>query len=536
MNGSQVRIPMFAVFIVVSMLSLPFLAVDLSSDDAYAATPSTVTYYDALNADGRKIYDAFVENAELENLSTFNIILTNDFDSDVSSQAFQAFKWSCPEYFWIKSVSYSYLHNDVDVTFVLIDPVEDAADKGAKIDSMQALIDAEVNRYVTDGALRYDLIRGFHDRMIDNCRYDKAAAANMSSEYDSAFDITGVFIDDSAVCQGYAMAMKYLCDIAGIPCVNVSGDAYSEPGASPEGHMWNYVMMEDGSWYCLDATWDDPTTSDGRDILRYDYYLVGADTVIDGMKFIESHVPDYSGIYSVFASYIPSVSSPAPNKLSSEAYPIRPGSEGNVNYLIGDGGDDPFVLTQSMIDPDDEDNILYRIGSKGSATVIGDGVRFEMSYSSLMQILAEMESTGTDRFVFGCEYRDVTLHDVFGREYTKEAFVPFILNGTVPVLDLDDVGIGIGLKLTVPYELTDNDVEFFLTVWSVDSDGELESVKSSYSDGYVTFSVDEMDEVYVITSNPLGDFSLLVAGGIVIGAVLIVLIILALIIRAIIKH
>lgn len=53
-----------------------------------------------------------------------------------------------------------------------------------------------------------------------------------------------------AVCEGYARAVKLLCDAYGIPAVVVHGN--SSDGA----HIWNEVMI-DGVWYSSDPTWDD---------------------------------------------------------------------------------------------------------------------------------------------------------------------------------------------------------------------------------------------------------------------------------------
>lgn len=45
------------------------------------------------------------------------------------------------------------------------------------------------------------------------------------------------------------------------------------------GHVWNEVLMEDGKWYAIDVTWDDPMTgSTSSHYLGYDYYLVGSQT------------------------------------------------------------------------------------------------------------------------------------------------------------------------------------------------------------------------------------------------------------------
>lgn len=51
------------------------------------------------------------------------------------------------------------------------------------------------------------------------------------------------------VCEGYAMAFKILCEELGVNCICVNG---STDFASY--HCWNYVQVEDGSWYLVDAT------------------------------------------------------------------------------------------------------------------------------------------------------------------------------------------------------------------------------------------------------------------------------------------
>ena len=68
------------------------------------------------------------------------------------------------------------------------------------------------------------------------------------------------------VCEGYAKALKMICDEMDIPCILVSGI-----GDGGE-HMWNYVQMEDGKWYAMDVTWNDSTGHNG-------YLLVGKDVM-----------------------------------------------------------------------------------------------------------------------------------------------------------------------------------------------------------------------------------------------------------------
>ena len=55
--------------------------------------------------------------------------------------------------------------------------------------------------------------------------------------------------------------------------------------------MWNYVQMEDGFWYGMDATWDDQELSTG---VREEYFLAGSNTIGFNPRytFIDEHVPD----------------------------------------------------------------------------------------------------------------------------------------------------------------------------------------------------------------------------------------------------
>ena len=125
--------------------------------------------------------------------------------------------------------------------------------------------------------------------------------------------------ETSPVCEGYARALKVLCDSANIPCVLVDGTAKNTPSSSGEAHMWNYVQIED-KWYGVDVTWNDPVLidtsgnkSDGNGNEKY--LLVGSDTMIDEQKFIESH--------------------PVANKVSNQVVGFINGPELATEELVG---------------------------------------------------------------------------------------------------------------------------------------------------------------------------------------------------------
>ena len=139
---------------------------------------------------------------------------------------------------------------------------------------------------------------------------------------------TGV---DGPVCEGYARALKVLCDRCSIPCVLVDGFASSDTNPG-EAHMWNYVEI-DNSWYAVDVTWNDPTSGQSTGpVSGYEneqYLLVGADTVIGsaGKTFIQSH--------------------PVENKVSQSGINFINGPELNLNRYIDPEAPASIELTYS---------------------------------------------------------------------------------------------------------------------------------------------------------------------------------------------
>lgn len=102
-----------------------------------------------------------------------------------------------------------------------------------------------------------------HDYIINNAVY--------SDENNSAYDASGIILDNKGVCASYALSMKMLLDAAGIKSFIIHGNAEDESGKQP--HAWLCVNC-DGKWYHVDPTWDDPTGDDGKDVLVHTYFNV----------------------------------------------------------------------------------------------------------------------------------------------------------------------------------------------------------------------------------------------------------------------
>lgn len=112
----------------------------------------------------------------------------------------------------------------------------------------------------------YEKLKFFHDYLILNCETDK--------NYAFADTVYGALVEKKALCEGYSKAFSYLCNLAGIENVLVTGETYV-------AHMWNMVKL-DGNWYHVDVTWDksdDQLHKVFPDVVLYQYFMV-TDAVI----------------------------------------------------------------------------------------------------------------------------------------------------------------------------------------------------------------------------------------------------------------
>lgn len=127
---------------------------------------------------------------------------------------------------------------------------------------------AAVEAFKVNGFNRYEKLKSINDSLCDLITYPEQQGYVNGYPYygPMAHNPTGALLNGSAVCEGYAEAMKLICDREGIPCITAVG--YGNGGA----HKWNYVQMDDGLWYLLDATWNDQVTS-----IYYNDFLTGSD-------------------------------------------------------------------------------------------------------------------------------------------------------------------------------------------------------------------------------------------------------------------
>ena len=114
--------------------------------------------------------------------------------------------------------------------------------------------------------------------------------------------------DTGPVCEGYARAFKVLCDRLGVTSILITGWGKGKPSDTGEAHMWNEILMDNGKWYAVDVTWDDPVNAFFPDVAvsgseNHKWFLVGRNTIINDMLFHQSHINNIDHQYAVYWDY-----------------------------------------------------------------------------------------------------------------------------------------------------------------------------------------------------------------------------------------
>ena len=190
------------------------------------------------------------------------------------------------------------------LTFVLKTTSFDYRIEGLR--TQQSISDAvtEFNskvKSVTDpfvGKSRYDQIVGLNEWLTMHNSYNSDLIANNPTD-EIAWSPLSALRESTGplgpVCEGYARAMKCLCDKLSIPCILAVGNAKSYKGGAGESHMWNEVQMDNNKWYAVDVTWNDPTggPASNQKVSGFEnkfWFLLGNKDEIDtDFTFAESH-------------------------------------------------------------------------------------------------------------------------------------------------------------------------------------------------------------------------------------------------------
>ena len=307
MNAETKRV---LVSVAIALMFIVPLSIFVSDGSDADSVDYSKWYYDQLSDDAKKIYDGF-EGLKSGTTNQFTIDGTYMYPeyadkkiSDISSgrsitvtsstllPAMNAAKMDDPELYWtnmhinMKIEGTNVSGSKVTMTVETIDgiPYNKTGD---------VMIQSVIDSAIADGDLNVDSSLNFITKTLNIHNYivNKLSYATSALNVEKTTGVTNdvirstytAFTDDEVVCEGYAKAFKYLCDMYDIPCITVVGDANN--GSSTEGHMWNLVQGDDSNWYTVDCTWDDPVNGSERT----SYFMVGQKTKVGTLTVAQSH-------------------------------------------------------------------------------------------------------------------------------------------------------------------------------------------------------------------------------------------------------
>mgnify|MGYP004526057339 FL=1 len=157
--------------------------------------------------------------------------------------------------------SFSSINIDVETSGKVTVKIKKVYSDG-EITFINKYIDTFINNNLNDSMSNYDKIKVFHDFVINNTIYDEANTLNSYTAYN-------LITTGKSICGGYSDIMAIYLDKLGITNYKITS----------ENHIWNLINL-DGTWYHLDATWDDPVASDGKQYLIHNFFMISTEQLL----------------------------------------------------------------------------------------------------------------------------------------------------------------------------------------------------------------------------------------------------------------
>lgn len=148
---------------------------------------------------------------------------------------------------------------------------------------------------ISDDMTDYEKALSIFDWISVNTQYDytKYTIANGYSSIVAnyphslpCFYLEGVFITGYSVCDGFSKAYSLMCNMIGIDCIRIVGDAVTSSGTG--GHAWNKVLLDKDTtddipaqYYIVDITWTEMIQSFEEEKLSHAYFGLSDSDVAD---------------------------------------------------------------------------------------------------------------------------------------------------------------------------------------------------------------------------------------------------------------
>ncbi len=160
---------------------------------------------------------------------------------------------------------------------------------------------------ISDDMSDYEKALSIFDWISINTSYDYTNYDNYTGDVSGwpmlipSFYLEGVFVTGYSVCDGFSKAYSLMCNMLGIDCIRIVGDAYTS--SSSGGHAWNKVLMDidttdstPAQYYLVDITWTEIMSLDNYEELSHTYFG------LSDKDCENTHFP-YAGRLNKFAKY-----------------------------------------------------------------------------------------------------------------------------------------------------------------------------------------------------------------------------------------
>ena len=446
-------------------------------------------YYDKLTAAGKKAYDSLVAGA----IKFDEVIPSGTTDFEVMNDAASAIRLERQDLFQLNEahiIMSGASGGQYKVTYTIT--------KSQYENMCSMILDAmkPLNKELAKCGYTYDKVKVIHDFLVKNLSY---------LETKDCRNIYGALVNKQCVCEGYARSMQYLCAMSGIEAICVRGTGINDTGS--EGHMWNLIHMNDGKWYNMDVTWDDPVIIGGigNGEVRYNYFLVGLDSVYKDRTFAQSHVLDMS--QEGHPASVINNNSVVPETSHTDYY-IRPGTNPLVTIdvdasVVGDS----FVATVGIEVIEDLMDRTQGMGS-GFLKMRTYGYMVGLDSTDGEMLLDYMRSNSLDIVKF-----------VVSKRSDKVGIGPVALSNDVYSLKIAEtysyieffsIGRGFEPELGVPFTPGNLDIIKML-IFGWDAEKPYMPVTGShFQDDYVLIPVSSDDQAFAVGSTPIKGVSVII--------------------------
>lgn len=320
---------------------------------------------------------------------------TNYFTDENVNSAMQAIKYAYPGRL---DITYSSFHGYYVGDGEIIGTSGLSYDIASKSKNSQlaSARNTFVSQLNTSGMTQAEICKLVHDKLISSITYELSG-----DQYSMVFSAYGALVDHKAVCDGIALAYKYILDYYGIDCLVVTGEAVGTDNPSNlVNHAWNMVKL-DGDWYEIDCTWDLGSSDFTRGTLSYDYFLKTTSYMTS-----KNHKRTYLGTYLPTANGTKyAYTGESYNKNSIENTYGYPGilEDGLTDDELADYYYYPYGSTYT------EDGVTYKIGKKATAEVIKVANRKKISISNAVGSSIKVTSIKADAFKGCTKLKELTI-------------------------------------------------------------------------------------------------------------------------------